>query len=193
LTAAQISPPDIQLYTGLGSAEEAAYYMNRAGGLQGIIDALVETQTEGGRVVFDELRLEPYTKGKQRRRGAVNILSYGLQMTMNLENLISFIYHLQEQDGYYFLEQLAIKPGMSRAGTQTPLDVNATVNTLLVFKSEEKKAVKRAAAETTKQRAASKVSGGRVGGLVGLAMGMRRTIEAEKEAEKNKKWYEFWK
>lgn len=195
LSDAKITPPSIKLYDDLRTAEEAAYYMNRAGGLQGIVNAMGKTQAraqaEGGNIVFQKLVLENYKKGMRRRREAINVLSYGLNMTMDVNSLMSFIYYLQEEDGYYFVDEMKIKPGVSRRGVALPIEVGAKISTLMVFKSQAKSQVKKAAAKTASARKKKKGRGGPMGGLLGLAAGMKQTVREEKHREK--KWYQFWK
>jgi hypothetical protein len=194
LRDAQISPPDLELYNNLQSAAEAAYYMNRAAGLQGIINAIGKTKTEDAAIAFDKLSLENYKQGQKGRKGAINILKYGVDMTMDVESLMSFIYHLKEEDGYYYIEQMDITPGATRRGARSqPLEINAKIGTLLVFKSEEKKQVKQAAAKTAARKKKKKGGGSGFGGLLGLAAAMKDTVKDEKAAARNKKWYEFWK
>jgi hypothetical protein len=105
---------------------------------------------------------------------------------------MSFIYHLQEQEGYYYIEELDVKPGRALRGAKRPLDIGMKVNTLLVFKSQAASQVKRAAAKSAQKRAKKKGGGG-FGGLLGLAAGMKKAVQEEKKAAAEKKWYEFWK
>ena len=193
LRNAKVSPPDIKLYDNLKTPAEAAYYMNRAGGLKGIVNAMERTQAGGSNIVFDKLALDNYKKGSKGRRGAINVLSYALKMTMDVESLMSFVYHLQEEEGYYYIEQLDVKPGRTMRGAKRPLDIGLKVNTLLVFKSQAASQVKKAAAKTAKTRRVKKGGGRRMGGLLGLAAGMKRTVREEKKAAGQKKWYQFWK
>ena len=192
LRNAEITPPDINLYGGLSNPEEAAYYMNRAGGLSGIINAMEKSQSEGSKIIFDSLELENFKKSKRRRKGAINIMSYVVNMTLDTESLMSFIYHLQEQDGYYFVDSVKAKPGRALRGAAKPLNVAARINTLIVFKSQEKKAVKAAAVKTSKSR--KKRSGPRkMTGLMALAQGMKASVKQEQKERRERKWYQFWK
>lgn len=216
LKNAGIASPDMKLYTQLSDALEATYYMNRAGGLQGIINSMVKTQSEGSTIVFDGLVLEDYKKGRKRREGAVNVISYFLEMTMDTESLMSLLYNLQEEDGFYYVHELRLEPvgkGRSRFGSgrsridsgrsmlgttgsqfgasDEKLKVTARIDTILVFKSEVKKQVAKAAAKTFAKRGTKKQKIG--GGLLGLFAGMKKQIEKEKQKQASKKWYEFWK
>jgi len=194
LTNAQVSPPDFKLYDNLKTPPEAAYYMNRAGGLKGIINAMEKTKAKGSNIVFDKLALDNYAKSRKGSRGAINVLGYDLKMTMDVESLMAFIYHLQEEEGYYYIGELDVKPGKTVRGAKRPLDVGMRVNTLLVFKSEAASQVKKAAAKNAQARVKKGGGGRRLGGgLMALASGMKRTIRQEKKAAGQKKWYQFWK
>ncbi len=186
LKDARISPPDIKLYTDLDNAAEAAYYMNRATGLRGIVDAMAKTQSEGNSVIFEKLILEDYETGKDRRSGAGNILSYQLKMTLDAKSLMALLYNLNETDAYYFVEDMAIES--AGRGRQT-LSVDARINTVLVYRSEVEKQIKAGAAGG----AAKKKKTGAVGGFLALAFAMQEEAKKQVEAQKNKKWYEFWK
>lgn len=194
LKAAKIDPPVINLLTPLRSTVEAPYYINRQTGLQGIINALVKTQeSSGDRILFQELDLEDYAKGIERRSGSQNVLSYYLVLTMDMDNLISFIYNLRDEEGYYYVEEMTIKPATrQRFGTKVELLVDARINTVLIYKSEELKEIQKAVqrSEVKSQRQAE---GGTVGGFLALAAGIQKTTQKQIEREKNKKWYEFWK
>lgn len=207
LMDAKIPPPEFTLYNELASAEEAAYYMNRAAGLQGIIQAMEQTRAEGNSLVFNELKLEHYKQGSKRRKGAVNIMSYSLDVKMDTKTLLSFLYHLQNQDNYYFLEDLKLEPSGSRIGMGAPglkssggqaLKVTTRINTTMIFKSAAKKQVKVAAAKAAvaKPDVVTKKAAGPTDWISAIAAAAAE--EQKKEAEggsegKKKKWYEFWK
>ncbi len=191
LRSANIPPPEIRLYTELENADEAAYYLNRAGGLQGLVDAMTKVPADGGSIIFDKLFLEDYKEGIKHRSGAVNILRYAVKMTVDTQSLLSFLYHLQEEDSYYFIEDMTIQPRTSiRGAGPQQLNVEATINTTMVFKSQVEAQVKAAAAAAGVKVGQSRQGGG---GWLGLALGMQKQLEKEAEQDKQKKWYQFWK
>lgn len=188
LREARISPPEIDLYTELSNADEAAYYMNRAAGVQGIIDALTRAKPSGSTLVLDKVGFEDYDAGNKRREGAVNVMSYDLQMTMDTATLMSFLYHLREEDNYYFIERMQIIPRRGLGGSQS-LNIAARINTTMVFESQVKTQVRQAIA------GASKPEGKRGGGgwMADLARAMAQEREEALRAGEEKKWWEFWK
>jgi hypothetical protein len=190
LKNAQISPPDIKLYDDLQNADEVAYYMNRAGGLQGLTNALAQSKTPEGKLVIDELTLEDYATGNKRREGAVNIMSYLLKMTLDTQTLVSFLYNLHEQDAFYYIDHMEIKPRPTTRGASQEIGVEARINTTMIFKSQVQAQVKAMLAEAGKS--VNSGGGGGGGWMQDLAMAMKRDMEAEK-AKPKKKWYEFWK
>ena len=199
----QIPAPDFKLYNKMYVFPEAAYYMNRANGLQGIINAIVRTKSEtGGEITFAELKLEDYKKGSRRREASRNVLSYSVEMTMNLQSLMSLMYNLQEEEGYYYVSNMTVKPAKSRrfssgdASGDFKLLVDARINTVMIFKSQMKSASRQAAGKSAdaKQSAANlRARGGKFGGLMALAGGMKKTATKEIQEAADKKWYEFWK
>ncbi len=201
LGAVKITAPDFKLYNRIDAFPEAAYYMNRANGLQGIINAIVKTQsTHVGQITFAELELEDYKKGFERRRASQNVLSYSMEMTMNVQSLMSLMYNLKEEEGYYFVSDMTIKPATSRrfssgdSSRDLKLLVDARINTVMIFKSEVEKALKQAVEKSaTANERALRSRGGKVGGLMGLAVAMKRVAEEQAAREADKKWYEFWK
>ena len=191
LKKAKILPPDLKLYTQLENADEAAYYTNRARGLQGIINALVKTRTYGGNLVFENLSLENYLEGKEHREGAVNVIYYSLKLTMDNRNLVSFLYNLQEEDSYYFVKDMKIEPrGGGRGGGTQQLSIETTINTTMVFESQVKAQV-----EATAKAMQRKVGTGtgELKGLAALFVGMQQQLEKDKEYHAQKKWWQFWK
>jgi hypothetical protein len=189
LKSAKIIPPDLNLYTQLDNADEAAYYTNRARGLQGIVNALVKTRTYGGNLIFDNLFLEDYNEGKKSREGAVNIIKYTLNLSMDTRNLVSFLYNLQEEDSYYFVEDMKIEPrGGGRGSSTQQLSVETTINTTMVFESQVKAQVK-ATAEAI-QRATGDAPP--PSGLAALFLGMQEQLEEEERRLAEKKWWQFW-
>ncbi len=195
LTSVNITPPDIELYTQLDKYGEASYYMNRAGGLQGVINSLVRTQSGSkDKIIFDKLKIEDYDKGKDRKSAAGNVLSYFVGMTMDMDNLVSMIYNLQEEDGYYFVEEMSIKPSTRGRfdGGEVKLLVDARINTVMIYRSEVESEVKRVMKKAG-QADVQDVAGSALSGFFALAVGGERQIEEELERKKNKKWYEFWK
>jgi len=187
LKNAQISPPDIALYQDLNNPDEVAYYMNRAGGLQGLASALAQSRSPGGTLIIDKLELEDYTTGSKRREGAVNIMRYALKMTLDTQTLISFLYNLHEQDSYYYVDEIEIRPRGAVRGPNPQLAVEAKVNTTMVFQSQVQQQVQAVIAQ----------SGGSTTNAIGgswmaaLAKGMKQTMDEDKS--KDRKWYEFWK
>ncbi len=191
LKSARIAPPDIELYSDLDNAAEAAYCMNRAGGLRGIIEAMARTRSEGHTIVFSELGIENYDAGKKRRSGTGNVLSYELDMKMNAQSLMAFMYNLREVDGYYFVENMnLVSAGGGRAGGRM-LKVKARINTVLVYKSESEKQIKMGAASVGTGGERKKT--GPMGGFMGLAAAMKKSAEKEIARGQDKKWYQFWK
>jgi len=191
LKSARIAPPDIELYSDLANAAEAAYCMNRAGGLRGIIEAMARTKTEGNTIAFSELTLEEFNAGKERRSGIGNVLSYKLNMKLNAQSLIAFMYNLREVDGYYFVEDMTLESaGGGRAGGRM-LEVETRINTVLVYKSEAERQIKKGAADVGAVGGAKKM--GAVGGFMALAAAMKKRAENELDRQSEKKWYEFWK
>jgi hypothetical protein len=193
LKSAQISPPDIDLFTDLKDADEVAYYMNRAAGLQGIVDALTKSRTSDGTLVFDKLTLEDFGPGMKRRQGAVNILNYQLKLTMDTQTLMSFLYNLREEPSYYFIESLEITPRSAVGGKKQQLSVDAKVDTTMVFQSQVQAQARAAAAKAaTVGKPGARISGG--GGWMGqMAAAMKKQQEEEAHKAKEKKWYQFWK
>jgi hypothetical protein len=195
LEDAKIDAPEIKLHTPLLSTVELPYYFNRQTGLQGIVNALIKTQANSNdKILFQELGLEDYNKGSLRSKGAQNVLSYLMEMTMDMNNLISFIYNLNDEEGYYYVEKINVKPATrQRFGTQdVKLLVDARINTVMIYKSAALKELKKAVA---KSELASKrqSTGGKVTGFMALAAGIQKATERELERKANKKWYEFWK
>ncbi len=196
---AGISPPDIELYADLSHADEAAYYTNRAAGLKGISSALAKTSSLGNAVVVEDIQLESYGKSRAGSKGALNVLNYTLNMTMNAKALISFLYNLKEEQAYYYVEEIALEPGskhsfrMDDKGGGQNLSVSAKINTTMVFKSQITKAVSKAATQMARASKPSGRKGGGMGGIFGMAAGMQQTIEKEEERAREKKWWQFWK
>jgi hypothetical protein len=189
--AGQISPPDLVLYEDLEKADEVAYYMNRAGGLTGIVEALSEAKTPVSTLVVDNITMEDYETGVQRREGAVNVLSYLLNMTIDTQTLISFIYHLRDQDNYYFLDEIEINPRLaSRSSTQQQLTVQARINTTMTFESLVKSQVQTVLAKADGSTGQAKRGGG---GLLALATAMKKQMEEDQKKGDEIKWYQFWK
>jgi hypothetical protein len=196
----QITAPDFKLFEPIYAFPQAAYYMNRANGLQGIISALVKTKSEhGGEITLAALGLESYKKGIKRRKASQNVLSYTMEMTMNLQSLMSLMYNLQEEEGYYFVSDMTITRATSRrfssrdSSDDIKLLVGARINTVMIFESQMAKALKKAvekSASAKKQRSRKRRRGG---GLFALAGGMRQTALEEVKRGTEKKWYEFWK
>jgi hypothetical protein len=187
----QISPPDLVLYEDLEKADEVAYYMNRAGGLTGIVEALAEAKTPESTLVVDNITLEDYETGIKRREGAVNVLSYLLNMTVDTQTLISFIYRLRDQENYNFLDEIEINPRMlSRSSGQQQLNVQARINTTMTFESLVKSQVQTVIAKAN-QGSAKASSGG--SGFFALAMAIKKQQEEDALKEEETKWYEFWK
>jgi hypothetical protein len=189
LKSAQISPPDIKLYEDLNEADEVAYYMNRAGGLQGVVAALAQARSPEGTLIIDAVSLQDYKTGAAGREGAVNVLSYLLKMTLDTQTLISFLYHLQEQDEYYFVESMDIKPKGTPRDDKQQVSVEAKIATTMVFQSQVQKQVQAVLAQAGKSTA---VQGGGGGSwMMNLAQAMKK--QQEKPQEEERKWYEFWK
>jgi hypothetical protein len=190
LKSALISPPDINLHADLSTAAEAAYYINRAGGLRGIVDAMAKTQSGGNNIIFDELTLENYDRGSNRRSATGNVLSYQLKMTLSAQSLMALIYNLQEAEGYYYFEDMTLEP--AKGGRfdvkEQQLSVESTINTVLVYKSEAERRIQMAADITVK---ASK--GGPLTGVMGMMIAMQKKVDRELKAREEKKWYQFWK
>jgi hypothetical protein len=196
LKEAKIEPPDFSLHSNLKGTHEVPYYINRKTGLQGIINALIKTQAASNdKILFQELGLENYAKGLNRRRASINVLSYFMQMTMDMDNLTSFLYNLNEEEGYYYVEEMTIKPATRQrfGGRDAKLLVDARINTILIYQSEVAKDLRMAVEKSAKQSTARVSKSGKVGGFLSLASGTARTAERELERQKNKKWYEFWK
>ncbi len=190
LRGANIPPPEFELYVEIDKVEEAAYYLNRATGLGGLVDAISKSRPGKASLTLDELSLEDYGEGNKRRDGAVNIYSYGLKMTMDNQTLISFLYNLQSQDSYYYVEDMQIEPRGGGGGSGSPqLGVTATVNTTMVFESQAKSQVK-AAAEAISAAGKPAAAGG---GMLGAFLMMQSQIQEEKAKAGQKKWYQFWK
>ena len=148
-------------------------------------------------MIFEELSLEDYSKGKSRREGAVNLLSYLVKMTMDTQSLVTFLYHLQDQEGYYFVENMKIIPrGAARGAGPQQLNIETRINTTLVFESKVKAQVKRAAAKAAVGPADKKAKKGALTGFAWLAEQTRLEREKylkEEEERKQRKWYQFWK
>lgn len=196
MKSAGISPPDIKLYAQLNDPGEASYYMNRAGGLQGLTNAIIKTQSgSNDNIILAKLALEDYNTGIERRSTAGNVLSYFLDMTMDMQNLMAFIYNLQEEDGYYFVEEMTIKPARrGRFGGENPkLLIDARINTVMIYKSEVMKAIEKATKESAKTKMGGGTARGGYGRLELLAMGYKKTLERQERRAREKKWYEFWK
>lgn len=198
LKDAGIDAPNFKLYTHLKYFPEAAYYMNRANGLQGVINAIVKTKTAtDSEITFNQLGLEGYARGIKRRESSRNVLSYSMQMTMDMQSLMVFMYNLQEEDGYYFVSSMNVRPAVSRRfSTQKTnslkLLVDARINTVMIYKSRVIEDLKKAVASSSDAKKRTLQSGGKVTGFLALARGM--TATAEKEAGgQEKKWWEFWK
>jgi len=195
LEGAEITPPDFKLYTELKYPGEAAYYMNRSDGLRGIVNSMVKAQSRGSDIIIDKLTLEDYAKGSKRRSAAGNVLSYFFVMTMDAKSLVSFMYNLKDEEGYYFVEEMTIKPATRGrfGGSEDPkLLIDARINTVMIYKSEVEKEIKKGAAKAAEAK--GRVLGdGKVTGFLALAMGMKKSAEKEVERAANKKWYEFWK
>ncbi len=187
LKTAQISPPDLQLYSELKKADELSYYLNRAAGLQGIVDALSKSRSSDGVLVFDKLTLEDFGAGSKRREGAITILSYQLKLTMDTQSLMSFLYNLRDEPSYYYIEELDITPRSGGPSKKQQLSVDTRVDTTMIFKSQVEAQVKEAAA------AASQSVGAPPGGLFGWAVQMKQQMEEDKKTGVQKKWYQFWK
>ena len=200
LDDAGIKAPNFKLYTHLKYFPEAAYYMNRANGLQGIINAIVKTKTAtDSEITFNVLGLEGYTRGIKRRESSRNVLSYSMQMTMDMQSLMVFMYNLQEEEGYYFVSSMNVRPTISRRfSTQKKTDnlkllVDTRINTVMIYKSQVIKDLKRAVASSSDAKKRSlQSSGGKVTGFMALARGMATSVES-KTSEQEKKWWEFWK
>lgn len=190
LKTAQISPPDLVLYEDLEQADEVAYYMNRAAGLQGIINALAKSRSPESILTIDNLAMEKYAEGIKRREGAVNVLSYLLKTTMDTQTLISFLYNLRDESGFYYIESMEIKPGKSARGSSPQLSVEARIDTTMIFKSQVEIQVRTVIAQASKP--AAKAGGGGGGWMAEMAMAMKAEAERAKNRPK-KKWYEFWK
>lgn len=189
LRNAQVSPPEIELYNDLENAEEAAYYVNRAGGLTGIVDAMAQTKSEGANLYFQDVQLENYEEGNKRRSGAINVLSYQLKMTMDTQSLLTFLYTLQEQEGFYYVSSMQIEPSAGRRGA-SQLSIEARIETTMVFESQVENQLKAVAAKTG---ATGKKKGGRGGDWMSAVIaGMKAEAEAEKARQANKKWWQFW-
>jgi hypothetical protein len=194
LEEAGIVAPTLELYTELAHPQEAAYYMNRAGGLKGLVNTIIKTKSATNKkILFDSLEIEGYRAGTKRRAAAGNTLSYSVEMIMDMQSLMAFAYNLNEEDGYYFFEQMTIKPVPRRrtSGGEVVLLVNARVNTVRIYKSEVMSAVKKAmkkSAEASKKKASS----GKLTGFLALAVGGGGS-EGEGGGTSEKKWYEFWK
>ena len=195
LQEAKIDPPEIKLHSQLWSTFEVPYYINRKTGLQGIVNALIKTQAASeDKILFQELKLEDYANGIKRRKESQNVLSYFMVMTMDMDNLISFLYNLNEEESYYYVEKMTIKPATRQrfGGESAKLLVDARINTVLIYQSEVMKELK-GAVEKAKQESKRASKSGKVGGFLSLAAGASRAAEAEVERKANKKWYEFWK
>ena len=196
LREANIEPPDIKLHTNLRSTVEVPYYINRKTGLQGIVNALIKTQAASeDKVLFQELRLEEYATGIKRRRESQNVLSYFMVMTMDMDNLISFLYNLNEEEGYYYVEKMIVKPATRQrfGGQSAKLLVDARINTVMIYQSEVMKQLKSAVMKSNQGLRRASKGGKKVRGFLSLAGGAKKTAAAEVERKKNKKWYEFWK
>jgi hypothetical protein len=196
LDKAEIDPPDdFSLFTPLRGTEELPYYINRTTGLQGITSALIKTQEASDeKIIFEKLGLEHYAGGEKRRQGSLNVLSYLLELTMDMDNLISFLYNLNEEEGYYYVDNMTIKPATRGrfGGQDVKLLVDARINTIMIYKSEVMKDLKRAAEQSAIQTR-RRTTGGKVGGFLALAAGSQKAADKEVERQQNKKWYEFWK
>jgi len=200
LKQAKILPPNLQLYTQLEDADEAAYYTNRARGLQGIVNALAKTRAYGGNLLFEELKLQNYEEGKRNREGAVNILTYSMKMTMDTSNLVAFIYNLQEEDTYYYFKNMKISPrgagrsggGGGGGGGGQQLTVETTIATTMIFESQVKAQVE-ATAQALKRSTLGSSGGGGGKGLAALFAGMQQQMTKDEEYHSEKKWWEFWK
>lgn len=187
LKSAQIAPPDIKLYSDLQNADEVAYYMNRAGGLQGLINALAESHSKGGTLLIDSISFEDYATGNVRRDGAVNIMSYSLKMTLDTQTLVSFLYNLKDQDSYYFINQMDITPLGAARGPNQKLSVEARVNTTMVFQSQVQAQVKAVLAKVGRAQ-----KGGGGGWMLAAAGMAKKDLDANK-GKSERKWYQFWK
>jgi hypothetical protein len=195
LQGAEIDYPDFNLHTPLKDTAEAPFYINRKTGLQGIVNALVKTQDSSDeKILLQELRLEDYDQAIRRSTGSQNVLSYYMEMTMDMNNLISFIYNLNDEEGYYYVESMSVKPATrQRFGSQgTKLNVDARINTVMIYQSEALRELKQKV-EQSQLQTQHGGKGGRLGGFLALAAGIQKTTEKEIEREKTKKWYEFWK
>ncbi len=199
LVNVQIMAPDFKLYNKIKASPEAAYYMNRANGLQGLVNAITRTKAEnGGEIAFAELKLEDYDKGVKRRMASQNVLSYSVEMTMNAQGLMSLMYNLQEEEGYYYISDMTVKPaasgrfstGASSGGFK--LLVDARINTVMIFESQVESALKQA---IQKAGGSKKGSGGGVasGWFAAFSMQAQQTADSEAGVKVEKKWYEFWK
>jgi hypothetical protein len=188
LKNANIPPPDFNLYTELENADEAAYYMNRAAGLRGLIEAIVKSRASGSAMTLDYLTMENYEEGKTRREGAVNIVNYALKMTMDTQSLVSFLYNLQSQDSFYYVEEMQLLPrGAGRGSGGAQLDVTTRINTTMVFQSQ---------VDSQVQAAAAAITGGQnfsTGGIMALFAAAAQEVAAEQQRRSEKKWYQFWK
>jgi hypothetical protein len=108
-------------------------------------------------------------------------------MTLDTQTLISFLYHLQEQDEYYFIESMNIKPRGTPRDTKQQVSVEAKIGTTMVFQSQVQKQVQAVLAEAGKTTA----KGGGSSWMLRMAQGMKK--QQEKPQEQERKWYEFWK
>lgn len=189
LRNAQISPPEINLYADLRNADEAAYYTNRATGLQGLVDIMTEARRPDGAFVFDNVKLLDYTAGKSHREGAVNLLQYEIELTLDTKSLVSFLYELQDSDQFYYITDMKIEPRTVRRSAEQQLKVSATINTTMVFESKVAEQVKAAAAKVAAPQKKGTTGGG---WMAMVASAMSESMEQEKD-KPEKKWYEFWK
>jgi hypothetical protein len=185
LKGARISPPELNLYTPLDTAEECAYYMNRAKGLMGFIDALANSRSPGGTLAISKIGLENYKDGSKRREGAVNIMSYDVALSMDTLTFVSFLYNLREGNNYYFFDEMNIVPRRG-AGDNAQLDIEARLNTTMIFESQVKAQVQKIAAATAK----GKVVGG---GFMAIAAAMAQEREKALREQSEKKWWQVWK
>ncbi len=190
LKSAQISPPDLKLYEDLNDADEASYYVNRANGLIGILDAMARSRSPNGTLVIDKITLEDYATGIKRREGAVNILSYLFKTTLDMQTLAALIYNLHEEDNYYFVDQIKILPRTSARGTTQQLSVEARINTTMVFQSQVQAQVQKILVQAQASTGKSSSSSG--SWMAQLASSMKKQQD-ENKGKGERKWYQFWK
>ncbi|GAB4343687.1 MAG: hypothetical protein Kow0099_22390 [Candidatus Abyssubacteria bacterium] len=188
LRSARISPPEIKLFSPLENAEEAAYYMNRAKGMMGLIDALANSKSPGGSIAIGKIELEEYEDAKRnkRREGAINIMSYDLKLTMDTLSFVSFLYNLREGDNFYYIEEMNLVP--RRAAADNPqLEIQARINTTMVFQSQVQAQVKKIAAAT------GRAGGKKLTGFMAIAGAMAKEREEYIKEQKERKWWQVWK